>query len=307
VTWPRDPDWPTAADWLAGDSREGGSGGAIAPDLVVLGVPLSVTSITQPSGCHETPGAVRRRLEMLSTFNSERDIDVGDLVPRDAGDLTLQPSGKEIADAAAEAGAGVPLVVLIGGDNAVTYPALMGLAGEDIEAWGLVTVDAHHDVRTYEGRPGSGSPVRALVDAGLPGANIVQVGIAGFSNSAPNRRWCEDTGIDVVTAAEVHFGSVEDVLVEAFDRLGLSVDNIYVDLDVDVLDSAFAPACPGARPGGLSPGELFAAAFLAGRDRRVRAVDIVEVDATADVGTRTVDIAALCLLNAAAGLHERIM
>ena len=304
---PRDPDWPTAADWLAGDRGADGSTGALAPDLVVVGVPLSVTSITQPSGCHETPGAVRRRLEVLSTFNSERDIDVGDLVPRDAGDLTFQPSGKEIADAAAEAGAGVPLVVLIGGDNALTYPALMGLAGDDLESWGLVAIDAHHDVRTYDGRPGNGSPVRALVDAGLPGANIAQVGIAGFSNSAPYRRWCEDSGIDVVTAAEVHFGSLEDVLVETLDRLGLSVDNIYVDLDVDVVDSAFAPACAGARPGGLSPGELFAAAFLAGRDRRVRAVDIVEVDAAADIASRTVDIAALCFLNAAAGLHERIL
>ncbi|MGH9035055.1 MAG: hypothetical protein ACRD0O_04770, partial [Acidimicrobiia bacterium] len=88
MTPPRDPDWPTAADWLAGDSE--------APDLVVLGVPLSVTSLTQPSGCHETPAAVRRRLSVLSTFNSERDIEVGDLIPRDAGDLTLQPSGKEI-------------------------------------------------------------------------------------------------------------------------------------------------------------------------------------------------------------------
>ena len=295
----RDPDWPTAADWL-GDEGE-------APDLVVLGVPLSVTSISQPSGCHETPAAVRRRLDGLSTFNSERDIDVGDLVPRDAGDLAPQPSGKEIADAVAEAGAGVPLVIVIGGDNAITYPALMGLAGEEIESWGLLTLDAHHDVRTFEGRPGSGSPVRALVDAGLPGANIVQVGIAGYSNSAPYRRWCEDAGIDVVTAAEVHFGSVEDVVVEALDRLALAVDNIYVDLDVDVLDSAFAPACPGARPGGLTPGELFAAAFLAGRDRRVRAIDIVEVDAARDVGCLTVDVVALCLLNAAAGLHERIL
>ena len=293
-----DPDWPTAADWLA-------AGGDDA-DLAVLGVPLSVTSITQPAGAHETPPAVRRRLAALSTFHSERDVDVADLVARDLGDLSLQPSGKEIADAASEAVREAAMTVLLGGDNAITYPALMGMAGDGIEGWGLVTLDAHHDVRTYEGRPGNGSVVRALIDAGLPGNQVVQVGIAGYSNSAVYRRWCEDEGIDVVTAAEVRFGGLEDVLVETFDRLALSVDHMYVDLDVDVLDSAFAPACPGARPGGLSSGELLAAAFLAGRNPRVRAVDIVEIDALADPGLHTVDVAALCLLNAAAGLHERL-
>lgn len=298
----RDPQWPTAADWLARATDEPPG----EPELAVLGIPLSVTSITQPAGAHETPAAIRRRLGVLSTFHSERDVDVGELEVVDIGDLDPQPSNKEIGSAAREIVRGAPMAILLGGDNAVTYPAMLGMAGEGIEGWGLVTLDAHHDVRTYEGRPGNGSSVRALIDAGLPGNQVVQVGIAGFSNSVAYRRWCDEVGIDVVTAAEVGFGTIEDVLVEAFDRLALSVDHLYVDLDVDVLDSAFAPACPGARPGGLSPGELLAAAFLAGRNPRVRAVDIVEVDATRDLADRTVDVAALCLLNAAAGLHERL-
>jgi len=290
---PRDPLWPTAADWL----RQGTEKAPAETELAVLGVPLSVTSITQPAGGHETPGAIRRRLALLSTYHSERDVDVGELAAVDLGDLDAQPSNKEIASAARDVVREAPMAVLLGGDNAVTYPAMLGMAGDGIEGWGLVTLDAHHDVRTYEGRPGNGSPVRALIDAGLPGNQVVQVGIAGFANSVAYRRWCDDVGIDVVTAAEVRFGSIEDVLVEAFDRLALSVDH---------LDSAFAPACPGARPGGLFPGELLAAAFLAGRNPRVRAVDIVEVDASRDVADRTVDVAALCLLNAAAGLHERL-
>jgi formimidoylglutamase len=299
---PRDPQWPTAADWL----RPGADKAPAEPELAVLGIPLSVTSITQPAGAHETPEAIRRRLAVLSTYHSERDVDVGDLAVVDFGDLDVQPSNKEIAAATRDVVREAPMAVLLGGDNAVTYAAMLGMAGEGIDGWGLVTLDAHHDVRTYEGRPGNGSPVRALIDAGLPGNQVVQVGIAGFSNSVAHRRWCDDVGIDVVTAAEVRFGTIEDVLVEAFDRLALSVDHIYVDLDVDVVDSAFAPACAGARPGGLSPGELLAAAFLAGRNPRVRAVDIVEVDATRDLADRTVDVAALCLLNAAAGLHERL-
>jgi formimidoylglutamase len=300
---PRDPSWPTAGDWLRAGADPARSA---ETELAVLGIPLSVTSITQPSGAHETPGAVRRRLAVLSTYHSERDVDVGERAAVDFGDLEVQPSNKEIASAASDVVRQAPMAVLLGGDNAVTYPALLGMAGDGLEGWGLVTLDAHHDVRTYEGRPGNGSPVRALIDAGLPGNQVVQVGIAGFSNSVAYRRWCDDVGIDVVTAAEVRFGTIEDVLVEAFERLAMSVDHVYVDLDVDVLDSAFAPACPGARPGGLFPGELLAAAFLAGRNPRVRAVDIVEVDAARDAADRTVDVAALCLLNAAAGLHERL-
>jgi formimidoylglutamase len=292
-----DPDWPTAADWLARGSDD--------PDLVVLGLPLSETSITQPCGAHETPAAIRRRLSRLSTYHSERDVDLAPSRVQDAGDLGPQPSHEEIAIAAREAGE-APLAVFLGGDNAVTFPALAGLAGERLGSWGLVTLDAHHDVRTYEGRPGNGSAVRALLDAGLPGDQVVQVGILGFSNSAPYRRWCEEAGIEVVTAAEARFSSIEEVMSAAFERLALSVDDIYVDLDVDVLDSAFAPACPGARPGGLNSRELLAAAFLSGRDPRVRAVDIVEVDPSADVNHRTVDVAALCLLNVAAGLTERL-
>jgi formiminoglutamase len=294
-----DPDWPTAADWLAGEGKAG------EVDLVVVGVPLSETSISQPCGAHETPAAVRRRLARLSVYNSERDVDVAPVRVYDAGDLNPQPSHEEIAAAAGQAGS-AKLAVFLGGDNAITFPAMTGLAGDRLASWGLVTLDAHHDVRTYDGRPGNGSVVRALIDAGLPGEQVVQVGILGFSNSAPYRRWCEEVGIEVMTAAEARFSTIEEVMSAAFQRLALVVDHIYVDLDVDVLDSAFAPACPGARPGGLNSRELFAAAFLSGRDPLVRAVDIVEVDAAADPGDRTVDVAALCLLNVAAGLVERL-
>ena len=57
---PRDPLWPTAADWL----RQGTEKAPAETELAVLGVPLSVTSITQPAGGHETPGAIRRRLAL---------------------------------------------------------------------------------------------------------------------------------------------------------------------------------------------------------------------------------------------------
>jgi formiminoglutamase len=63
---------------------------------------------------------------------------------------------------------------------------------------------------------------------------------------------------------------------------------------------------PAAGRGGLSADELLDAAFLAGADARVRSIDVTEVDATRDAPDgRTVRLAALCLLEAAAGLATR--
>jgi len=267
-------DWPTAAAWLAA----GGDG-----TLVVAGVPLAEGAVT-PSRYDLTPAAVRARLQKLSTFHSEWDVHLPPV--RDLGD-NLRPPPLEAA-----------LTILVGGHNGVTYQAMCAEA--DLSRWALLTLDAHHDVRPYEpGRPGNGSPVRALIDAGLPGTHVVQVGIHGFSNSPHHRAWCEQQGVTVLGPADV--GMVRELL----DGLAAVAESIYVDLDVDVLDRAFAPGCPGARPGGITPRQLFDAAFAAGSHPSVRAIDIVEVDAEADVASITVDAAALCLLNAAAGFALR--
>jgi formiminoglutamase len=180
----------------------------------------------------------------------------------------------------------------------VTFEALKNR--NDLSSWGLLTLDAHHDVRPYRpGPPSNGSPVRALMDAGLPGTQIVQVGITGFSNVAAHRRWCEEIGVTVKGPREI--AAVPELL----DSLSERCKSIYVDLDIDVLDRAFAPGCPGARPGGINPSELFDAAFEAGSHASVRAVDIVEVDPERDIGQTTVFAGAIAMLNVAAGFSTR--
>lgn len=270
------PEWPTAAEWLAGN-REGG--------IVVAGMPVTEHAVT-PSGYGRAPGAIRSRLARLSSFHGERGIDLRDVPVVDVGDSGSAPELR------------APLVVILGGHNAVTFHSLS--AAGDLGRWGLLTLDAHHDVRSYEpGAVGNGSPVRALIDAGLPGDNVVQIGIHGFSNAGADRRWCEEQGVTVLGPEGV--GDVGAQL----DRLAKACERIYVDLDIDVLDRAFAPGCPGSRPGGITPRELFAAAFTAGAHPSVAAIDIVELDPTSDLEHITTDAAALALLNSAAGFASR--
>ena len=268
--------WPTAAEWLAG----GHTGG-----IVVAGMPITEHAVT-PSAYGRAPGAIRSRMARLSSFHGERGVDLRNVPIRDLGDSGFAPP----LDA--------PLTIVLGGHNAVTFHALSPVV--DLERWGLLTLDAHHDVRAYDaGAVGNGSPVRALIDAGLRGGNVVQVGIHGFSNAAAHRQWCLDQGVTILGPDRV-----SEVRAQ-LDALAERCDRIYVDLDIDVLDRAFAPGCPGSRPGGLSPRELFDAAFTVGAHPAVAAVDIVELDPTADVEHTTTDSAALALLNAAAGFATR--
>jgi formiminoglutamase len=273
-------DWPRASAWLAGAAA-----GDDPSALVVAGVPITALAVT-PAGYEHGPAAIRARLHKLSTWHGERRISLEDVAVRDLGDA-LEPPPLT-----------APLTVLLGGHNAVTWQALRTAA--DLADWGLLTLDAHHDVRPYEpDAVGNGSPVRALIDAGLPGANVVQVGIHGFSNSRVHREWCESQGVRVLGPDRI--GDVAALL----DELGARCGAVYVDMDLDVLDRAFAPACPGSRPGGISPRQLFDAAFVAGAHPQVRGVDIVELDPLADVAHVTTDAAALALLNVAAGYSSR--
>jgi len=291
-----DPNWRRAHAWLAARSD------ALRRDVAVLGVPAYRTSLS-PTGAQATPAAIRAALQHYST--SGRGVDLESISALDLGDLT-DPDDDEAATtaAAAQAMRRARLLVALGGDNSITFAVARGVLGEGIGKGGLVTLDAHHDLRDGVS---NGSPVRRLVDeAGLSGAHVVQIGISDFANGAAYAARAKTWGIQVVTRDEVADRGIALVMREALAYAGSAGGPVFVDLDVDVCDRSVAPGCPGSTPGGLSARELRIAAHLAGRDPWVRGIAITEVDATADAPDgRTVRLAALCLLEAAAGLALR--
>jgi arginase family enzyme len=308
-----DPLWPRAADWLARDDEH--------PALLVLGLPTSVASLS-PSEAWRTPAALRDVLARFATFDGERRVDLEDVAVRDLGDLDL--ADLTTADALAvieRAVADLPpdrIAVFLGGDNVVTAPIVAAHPAAPIERMGVVTFDAHHDVRTYhhgseapgleagvEAAPSNGAPIRWLLDHGLPGDQVAQIGIHSHANSRAYRSYCEAHGIRVVTIAEVERRGIEVVVTEVLDDLAARTDAVHVDLDVDVLDRSAAPGCPGARPGGLWPRQLIAGAHRCGTHPIVASVDLVEVDPTGDVADITLMNLAATFLAVATGVACR--
>src|SRR4051794_37816897 len=270
ATHPADPRWPRAAAWLAAGP------GSRPVDLAVVGIPTYATSLSR-SGAHAPPAAVRRVLGRLSTWSPSRGIDLSDVVaPLDLGDVDDPDLGDEgewrTRTAAASAAAKGTLVFAIGGDNSLTAPLGEGALG-DLRTAGLVTLDAHHDIR--EGRS-NGSPVRRLLDAGLNGERVVQVVIADWANSRSYAAEAHARGITAILRDDVADRGIAGVMKEALDVAGAGGGNVLVDLDLDVCDRAVAPGCPASLPGGLSAREIRQAAYAAGADPRVKAIDVTE-------------------------------
>ena len=150
--------------------------------------------------------------------------------------------------------------------------------------------------------------MRELIEAGLPGDRVAQVGIHPLGNAREHADWARDQGIHIVplhtVRARRHGRGDRVALCPCSSRAEPSA--IYVDFDIDVVDRAFAPACPASLPGGLQPDDLLRAAYLLGADRHVVAADLCEVDANADVNGMTVRLMAATFLNFCSGLAVRV-
>jgi formiminoglutamase len=283
------------------------------PDITVLGAPISKASISA-SQSWSTPAAFREALARFPTWHAGASADLEELAVRDAGDVEgdqhdpdASAAHARIEDAvAAVAAAGTPVVV-IGGDNSLTRPAFLGMArARPDRQWGLLTLDAHHDCRPVVDRSANGTPVRELIESGLAGERVAQVGIHPLGNARDHAAWALGQGIHAHSVAEVRARGIEAVVAAALAELReCGADSIYVDLDIDVVDRAFTPACPASLPGGLAPGDLLDAALLVGGEPDVAAVDLCEVDALADVAGITMRLMAASFTSVCAGLVAR--
>ena len=286
---PHDPLWPRAASLFSSqvDNRA---------DVMIVGVPASQTSLS-PTSAHETPQAIRQALQRYSTAHSDPRVNLEKISLCDAGDVT-SPDGDE-AGAIAQLksiGAKSSFLIALGGDNSITYSGVQATG-----ATGLITLDAHYDLRDGVS---NGSPVRRLIEAGLSGKKVVQIGIADFSNSTAYAKRAKEFAITVIPRSELRSKSVEEIWARA---LSIAGDKVYVDFDMDVCDRSVVPACPAAAPGGMSADELRQFAFLAGTSPSVIGADITEIDVTKDsADERTVRLASLVVLEMAAGFSTRL-
>jgi agmatinase len=167
--------------------------------------------------------------------------------------------------------------LFLGGDHLITYFTLHALTQLSKGNWALIYLDAHPDLEEeYEGdRYTHGCVVRRLVEeTNLRPQSVVEVGIRSFL--PPERKFADDVGIKIMSTLEFERLGASDAAKRVLELLPKDVERIYLSIDLDILDPAYAPGLGYPEAGGISTRSLID--FIYGlRGSEIVAFDVVEL------------------------------
>ena len=251
------------------------------PKVRLIGLPTDSHS-SFLRGAAGAPPLIRAAVRSdHSNMAAESGLEIdADVTLEDAGELALDESEEDpgrISDAARAAAERGVVPIFLGGDHMVTFPIVAGLA----EVHGAVKIlhfDAHPDLYAdFEGDPLShASPFARIMERGLA-ERLVQVGIRTLNGH------CRD---------QVKIYGVEVVEMRDFapDRVPIPEAPLYISIDLDALDPAFAPGVSHHEPGGLSVRDILA--VLHRVPGPIVGADVVEYNPTRDINGMTATVAA---------------
>lgn len=275
----------------------------LQPDFAIVGAPFDV-AVTHRPGARFGPRAIRHGSNItagafhhlglgIEPLRYLSGIDAGDAFCP-PGDLVRGHDGirgklKQLLQAAP---ACVPIV--LGGDHSITYPSAATVADHHDRKVGIVHFDAHADTAndSWGVSLSHGTPMRRLIEGGhVAGRNFVQVGLRGYWPPPAVIEWMREQEMRSHFMPEIEERGFDTVLAEAIEQALDGPEFIYLSVDIDVLDPAFAPGTGTPEPGGLSSRELLRAVRRIGLETRLVAMDVVEVCPPYDPSGITAEVA----------------
>ncbi len=249
-------------------------------DIALIGIPYDGGTTYRP-GPRFGPRHVREQSAIirpwnpvltLNPFDKHRIADYGDL---SINPLSIDDTYQRITaqlDDVMKAGA---RTACVGGDHSILLPILRAIH-KRFGPVGMIQFDAHNDTwGGYFGSPHShGTPVRRAVEEGLLlGKDVLQIGLRGQVYSADDFEFGRKHGFQVITSEEFHRGGI--ALVQRTLKK-LTRRPIYITLDIDVVDPAFAPGTGTPQVGGFSSAQILEL-VRALRGLNIVGCDLVEV------------------------------
>ncbi|MDD2755428.1 MAG: agmatinase [Methanothrix sp.] len=249
---------------------------------VVVGLPFDGTASFR-SGSRDGPDAIRLASFNFESYDCNYDLDLATLAICDLGNMDL---GADPAYAEETIKEGIALLpkaavpIFLGGEHSITPPIVEGLAKNCADGeLGVLVLDAHLDLREQFGNTRFShacASKRILEKKGI-GA-FTSIGIR--SGSKEEFTFAKENDISYHTSREVFEKGIDYVLDDALERL--NCEQLYLSIDLDALDPAFAPAVGNPEPFGLTSWDVLRTIERAGP--RAVGLDINELSPAYDHG-----------------------
>ncbi|RST73062.1 agmatinase [Siminovitchia acidinfaciens] len=227
-------------------------------DAVVFGIPFD-GGVSFRAGAKEGPQAIREitytiapTTERWEDLSDLQILDLGDVEGKDRDELFLE--AEQAAYSIVKSG---KLLTMIGGDHSTTIPVLRGIDRALNEPFGILHIDSHFDLCDEIG----GDPLshgsterRALELKNITDTeSIFFVGVRSVESE--ELQFINNNKMNIIGAAEVRKKGVENTLHKIKEKMG-RFNNIYITVDIDALDPAYAPGTGTPQFGGLDSREL---------------------------------------------------
>jgi agmatinase len=263
-------------------------------DVAIVGAPFDDLVSDRP-GARFGPRAIR-----AASWGSGRHLEAGvdalsELRIVDFGDAPVVPADPARSHAAIEntvaqvVSAGV-IPVVLGGDHSISEPDVRACASTHGTV-GLIHFDTHTDTASevFGVELSHGTPMYRLVEEGAVDPNrYVQIGLRGYWPGEPEFRWQKDRGVTSIFMHDIRQLGITEVVARA--KQVVQDGPVFMTVDVDVLDPAFAPGTGTPEPGGMTPGDLLWACRTLASQAELVGADVVEV---APIAVGTADVTAL--------------
>lgn len=249
--------------------------------IALIGAPTDINS-SFLRGPAKAPARIRAQLGSdHGNRATESGFEIGMDIPLDdRGDLPLTEGAGDDAliehgVAAALADGAVPII--LGGDHAITYPVMRAMAAR-YGPLNILHFDAHADLydELLGNRRSHASPFARIMEEGLA-SRLVQVGIRTLNGHQAEQ--AKRFGVEIVAMRDF-----------APDKVPVLSGPLYISIDLDGLDPAFAPGVSHHEPGGLSVRDVLN--VLARQTARLVGADVVELNPDRDINDMTAVVAA---------------
>ena len=259
------------------------------PVATLFGIPFDSTHSYKP-GCRFGPDVIRDAFNNIEIFMPEFGIDLEQVNIKDLGNLQHTVVAQNMIDMVRKTTTELKdksnQLILLGGEHSLTYGSYMSYPKDT----GYVVFDAHYDLRDEfaDTKLSHAAYLRRIVEERGP-ENIIHVGARAFVKE--ELEFITENNIQTISDTEIKNGDGPKLL----EKLTEKFENLYVSIDLDVLDPAFAPGVGNPEAIGITSRELHDMVVTL-KNKTIKAADIVELNpmfdngATASLAARMISI-----------------